>query len=170
MGELTGVGVLEIGYAKHLISLGDAHQPIPPKHAVDHVLLETLLAHGHAGLDELGVDVVAVDGPVLDDAGEDLVLGPRHADEAAAGVLPDGLGDEDACGVEDTELAKGGLGVELDDLGVVSDDGDGAAEGGAGDLVASEVDVSPLHGVELRLAVVSVVEELPLRCYREVRH
>ena len=78
-------------------------------------------------------------------------------------MAPDGVGEGVAGGGEEAELAEGGLGVELDDLRVVADDGDGAAEGGGGDLVAGEVHVFPPHWVELRLAVVAVVEELPLR-------
>lgn len=80
-------------------------------------------------------------------------------------MAPHGVGEEVAGGGEEAELAEGGLGVKLDDLGVVTDDGDGAAEGSGGDLVACEVDVLPPHWVELGLAVVAVVEELPLRGY-----
>lgn len=117
------------------------------------------------------MDGVTVNGAVLDDADEGLVVGPGEANEAAARVLPDGVGEEEAGGVEDAELAEGGLSVELDDLGVVADEGDGTAEGGAGDLVAAQVDVLPPHRlVELGLAVVPVAQELPLRGHRHVRH
>lgn len=68
----------------------------------------------------------------------------------------------DAGGVEDAEFAEGGFGVELDDLGVVADDGDWAAEGSAGDFVASEIDVLPLELIELGFTViVFVAEKLP---------
>lgn len=170
VGELAGLGVLEIGDAKQLVGLGGADDAVAPEDAVDDILLEALLAHGDAGLQGLGVDVVSVNGAVLDDAGQGLVVGPGHADQPAAGVLPDGLGELDAGAVEDAELAEGGLGVELDDLRVVSDDGDRPAEGRAGDLVPAEVDVLPAHTVELGLAVVTVVEELPLGGDRDVRH
>lgn len=116
------------------------------------------------------MDVVAVDSAVLDDAQERLVVGPGHSDEAAAGVAPDGVGDGAAGGREEAEFAEGGLGVELDDLGVVSDDGDRASEGSDGDLGAGEVDVLPRHRVELGLAVVAVVEELPLRGDGDIGH
>lgn len=82
------------------------------------------------------MDVVAVNGAVLSNADQRLVVGPGHSDETAARVLPDSFGDLDAGGVEDSELPEGGLGVELDDLGVVADYGDGPAEGGTSDLVA----------------------------------
>lgn len=79
-------------------------------------------------------------------------------------MVPGDGGEGDAGGVEDEELAAGGLGVELDDLRIVADGGDGAAEGGACDAEAREVHAgAPLEGVELGLAVVAVVEELPLR-------
>lgn len=85
-------------------------------------------------------------------------------------MLPHGLRDQDAGRVENPELAERGLGVQLDDLRVVPDHGDGAAEGGAGDLVAAEVNVLPTHLVELGLAVVAVVQEQPLRRDGYVRH
>lgn len=116
------------------------------------------------------MDVVAVDCAVLDDADQGLVLGPGHADQASAGVFPDGFGDEDAGRVENAELSEGGFGVELDDLGVVADDGYRTAERGAGDFVAAQVDVFPSHLVELGLTVVPVVDELPLRGHRNVGH
>lgn len=68
------------------------------------------------------------------------------------------------------ELAAGGLGVELHDLGIVADGRDRAAKGGAGHAVAGEVHAAPLHGVDLKLAVVAVVEELPLRRDSDGRH
>lgn len=170
IGQFGRIRILEIREAEQLVRFRDADQSVAPEDAVDDVLLEALLPHGDIGLEELGVEIVAVDGAVLDDAGEGLVVGPGHADEAAAGVLPDGLGEEDAGGVKDAELAEGGLGVELDDLGVVADDGDRTAERSAGDSVAAEVHVAPAHSVELGLAVVPVVEELPLGGDRDVRH
>lgn len=170
IGQLRGLRVLEIGDAEQLIGFRDADQSVAPEDAVDDVLLEALLPHGDVGFEELGMDVVAVDGTVLDDAGEGLVVGPGHGDEAAAGVLPDGLGEEDAGGVEDAELAEGGLRVKLDDLRVVADDGDRAAERSAGDSVAAQVHVEPPHSVELGLPVVPVIEKLPLRGDRDVRH
>lgn len=109
------------------------------------------------------MNVVPIDRAVLDDADKGLIIHPRHANEASAGVFPDGLSDLDARGVEDAEFAEGGFGVELDDLGIVADHGDWTTEGCAGDLVAAEVDVFPLHLVELGLTIVAVVEELPLR-------
>lgn len=153
-----------------MIRLGDTHQSIAPKHAINNVLLETLLPHGNAGLQKLGVDVVPESRAVLHEADERLVVGPRHADQPPPGVLPHGLRDQDARGVENPELPERGLGVQLDDLRVVPDHGDGAAEGGAGDLVAAEVDVPPPHRVQLGLAVVAVVEEQPLRRDGHVRH
>lgn len=153
-----------------MIRVSDTHQSIAPKYAVNKVLLETLLPHRNVGLQKLGMDIVPEDRAVLHEADQRLVVGPRHADQPAPGVLPHGLRDQDAGGVENPELAEGGLGVELDDLGVVADHGDGAAEGGAGDLVAAEVDVLPPHRVELGLAVVAVVEEQPLRRDGHVRH
>jgi len=60
--------------------------------------------------------------------------------------------------------------VELDDLGVVSDDGNRPAEWRDSDLGAGEVDVLPRHRVELGLAVVAVVEELPLRGDGDIGH
>lgn len=116
------------------------------------------------------MDVVAVNGAVLDDAEESEVVGPRHCDEATAGVAPDGVGEGAAGGGEEAELAEGGFGLELDDLGVVADDGDRTAERRGGDLSAGEVDVLPGERRELGLTVVAVVEELPLRRYRNVRH
>ena len=62
------------------------------------------------------MDVVAVNGAVLDDAEKSLIVGPGHADEAAAGVAPYGVGEGAAGGGEEAELAESGLGVELDDL------------------------------------------------------
>lgn len=67
-----------------MVRFRDADQSVAPEDAVDDVLLEALLPHGDIGLEELGVEIVAVDGAVLDDAGEGLVVGPGHADEAAA--------------------------------------------------------------------------------------
>lgn len=64
----------------------------------------------------------------------------------------------------------GRFAAELDDLGVVADDGDWATEGGAGDLVAAELHVLPAHVIDLGLTVVPVVEELPLRGNRDIRH
>lgn len=75
----------------------------------------------------------------------------------------------DAGGIEDSELSKSRFSVELDDLGIVSNDGDWTAIRGASKLVAIKVDVFPFHGVDLWFAVVAVVEELPLRCDRHRR-
>lgn len=99
-----------------------------------------------------------------------MVVGPGHADQSAAGVFPDGLGELDTSTVEDAELAEGRFGMELDDLGVVADDGDWATVGRAGNLVAVEVDVLPAHSVKLGLTIITVVEELPLGGDRDVRH
>lgn len=85
-------------------------------------------------------------------------------------MAPDGVGEGAARGREEAELAEGGLGMELDDLGVVADDGDRAAEGRNGNLGAGEVDVLPRHRVELGLAVVAVVEELPFRGDGDIGH
>lgn len=85
-------------------------------------------------------------------------------------MAPDGVGEGAARGGEEAELTEGGLSVELHDLGVVADDGDGAAEGRGGDLGPGEVHVLPRHRVELWLAVVAVVEELPLRRDGDVGH
>lgn len=104
------------------------------------------------------MNIVPKNGAVLNYADESLIVSPRHADEAAARVFPDGFGGLDAGGVEDSEFSEGGFGVELDDLGVVTDDGNWAAEGGTGNLVSTEVDVLPLHWVDFRLPVVPVVE------------
>lgn len=65
-----------------------------------------------------------------------MVFGPRHADQASAGVFPYGFGDESAGGSEDAEFAEGRFGIELDDLGIVADHGNWTAEGRAGDFVA----------------------------------
>lgn len=83
------------------------------------------------------MDRVAVNGAVLDDADECLVVSPREPDQSAAGVLPDSVSDRVACRIEDAELAEGGLCIELDDLGVVADESDGTAKWRAGDLVAA---------------------------------
>lgn len=85
-------------------------------------------------------------------------------------MFPDCLAEEMSSGTEDAELPLGRFAAELDDLGIVSDDGDGAAEGCAGDLVAVELYVLPAHSVDFGLTVVAVVEELPLRGNRDVRH
>ena len=95
------------------------------------------------------------------------MIRPGHAYQAASGIFPGSGGEEIARGGENAEAAAGRLGPELDDLGVVADRGDRAAEGGAGDAVAAEVEASadrgPAHGVEEQLAVETVVEELPFR-------
>lgn len=111
------------------------------------------------------MNVVTVDGAVLGDGNKGLGIGPGEADEAAAGVAPDGFGDLVAGGGEESEFAEGGFGVELDDFGVVADEGNGAAKGGAGDFVTGQVDVFPGEGVELGFAVVGVVQMLPFRGY-----
>lgn len=68
IGQSHRIRVLEIRDAEQLILFRDAHQPVPPEHAIRHVLLEALFAEGDVGFDEVGVDVVAVNGAVLDDA------------------------------------------------------------------------------------------------------
>lgn len=140
--------ILEVGDAEDQEPLGDAHHAVPPKDAIHDALLETFFPHGELGGAELGVDVIAVDGAVLDNADEDLIIGPGHADKAAAWAVPDGGGEGATGGVEDEELAAGGLGVELDNLGIVADGRDGAAKGCSGDTVAGEVDAAPLHRVD----------------------
>lgn len=91
-----------------------------------------------------------------------MIVGPREPYETAAGVPPHGFRDLDTGGVEDSEFSEGGFGVELDDLGVVADDRDWAAEGGAGEFVAAQINVFPFHGVESRFPVVAVAEREPL--------
>nr|POE72593.1 isoform 2 of putative f-box protein [Quercus suber] len=55
------------------------------------------------------------------------------------------------------------LGVELDDLGIVVDESDRTTEWGAGEFVAVEIDVPPLHRVvEFRFSEITVAEKLPL--------
>lgn len=81
------------------------------------------------------MDIVPVDSTILSNADQRLVVCPGHADEAAARVLPDGFSYGDTGGVEYAELADGGFGVELDDLVVIADNGNGAAEGGTSNLV-----------------------------------
>lgn len=80
-------------------------------------------------------------------------------------MFPHGFRDLDAGGVEDAKFTEGGFGVELYDLGIVSDHGDWTTEWSTGDLVAAEIDVFPLHLVDFGLTVVVGVEELPLRGY-----
>ena len=104
------------------------------------------------------MNIVPENGAVLNHADESLIVRPRHADEAAARMFPDGLGDLDASRVENPEFPEGGFGVELDDLGVITDDGNWAAEGSSGNLISIEVDVLPLHWIDFRLPVVPVVE------------
>lgn len=172
VGELARPGVLEVGDAEDLVAFGDGDDAVAPEDAFGDALLEALLAEGDWGADELGADVVAVEGAVLDEAVEEEVVGPGHADEAAAGAVPGGGGEWVAGGGEDEELAARGLGEELDDLGVVADGGHGAAEWRAGDAVAGEVHpgTAPLEAVELRLPVEAVVELLPLRRDGDGRH
>jgi len=68
-------------------------------------------------------------------------------------------------GGKETKLPKSGLAVKLDDFGIVADHGERAAEGSGGDFVPSKVDVFPSHWIEFGFTIVTVVEELPLRCY-----
>lgn len=96
VGELARLRVLEVRDAKDLAVLGEANHAVPPENALNDALLEALLAHGELSCGELRTEVVAVDGAVLDDADEGLVVGPGHADEATAGAVPDGGGEEDA--------------------------------------------------------------------------
>lgn len=85
-------------------------------------------------------------------------------------MLPDGFGDEDTSGVEYAEFTERRFGVELDDLGVVADDGDRATEWGAGHLVAAQVHMFPPHLVYLQFPIETVAEKLPLRRNGDVRH
>lgn len=55
--------------------------------------------------------------------------------------------------------------MKLYDFGIVADHGEWTTEGSSGDFVPSEVDVFPSHWIEFGFTVVTVVEELPLRCY-----
>nr|POE54848.1 hypothetical protein CFP56_42019 [Quercus suber] len=66
-------------------------------------------------------------------------------DQATAGVLPNDVGERNADGVEELELSKCGLGVKLDDLGIVAAESDRTAKWGVGDFIAAEIDVPPLH-------------------------
>lgn len=116
------------------------------------------------------MNIVPKNGAVLNHADESLIVSPRHANEAAARVFPDGLGDLDASRIENSEFPEGGFGVKLDDLRVITDDGNWAAKGGSGNLVSTEIDVLPLHWINFRLPVVPVVEQLPFRCHRDVSH
>lgn len=55
------------------------------------------------------MDVIAVNGAVLDYAGQGLIVSPGHADESATGVLPYGLGELDSGRVENAKLAECGF-------------------------------------------------------------
>lgn len=117
------------------------------------------------------MNVVAINGAVLNDTDQSMIVAPRQADQATAGVLPNDVGERNAGGVEEAELSQCGLGVELDDLGIVADESDRTAEWRAGDFVAAEIDVPPLHRVvEFRFPVVTVAEKLPLGGHRHVGH
>lgn len=162
ISKLARDRILEIGNAEDLEPLGNAHHAVAPENALDNSLLEALLSQGELRSAELGVDIVRVDGAILDDTDEYLIVGPGHSNKAAAGAVPYGGGEGATGSVEDEEFAASGLGVELNDLGVVADSSDGATEGGGGNAVAGEVDATPLHGVDGKLAVEPVVQELPL--------
>ena len=74
-----------------------------------------------------------------------MILTPRQTDQATAGVLPNDVGERNTDGVERPKLSECGLGVELDDLGIVAAESDGTIEWGVGDFVVAEIDVPPLH-------------------------
>ena len=74
-----------------------------------------------------------------------MIVTPRQTDQATVGVLPNDVGERNADGVKGPELLECGLGVELDDLGIVAAESDRTAEWGVGDFVAAEIDVPPLH-------------------------
>ena len=74
-----------------------------------------------------------------------MILTQRQTDQATVRVLPNEVGERNANGVEGPELLECGLGVELDDLGIVVAESDRTAEWGVGDFVAAEIDVPPLH-------------------------
>lgn len=67
-GQLANLHRRKIRHAEVPIRLRHANDAVPPEHALHHVLLEALFPHGRVRLDELRVDVVAVDGAILDDA------------------------------------------------------------------------------------------------------
>nr|POE46158.1 hypothetical protein CFP56_68618 [Quercus suber] len=73
------------------------------------------------------------------------VLHAAVIDQATIGVLANDVGERNADGVEEPELSECGLGVELDDLGIVAAESDQTAEWGVGDFVVAEIDVPPLH-------------------------
>lgn len=85
-------------------------------------------------------------------------------------MFPDGFGDENAGGVEDTEFTQGGFRVELDDLGIIADDGNWTAEWGAGHLVAAQIHVFPLHLVYLQFSIEAIQQHLPFRRDGDIRH
>ena len=74
-----------------------------------------------------------------------MIVTPRQTDQATAGVLPNDVGERNIDGVERPKLSGCGLGVELDDLGIVAAESDQTAEWGVDDFVATEIDVPPLH-------------------------
>ena len=74
-----------------------------------------------------------------------MIVTPRQTDQATTWVLQNDIGERNADGVEGPELLECGLGVELDDLGIVAAESDRTAEWGVGDFVATEIDVPPLH-------------------------
>lgn len=170
ISKLARDRILEIGDAEDLEPLRNAHHAVAPENALDNALLETLLSQGELRSAELGVDIVRIDGTILDDTNEYLIVGPGHSNEAPSGAVPYGGGEGAAGGVEDKEFAASGLGVELNDLGVVADGSDGSTERGSRDAVAGEVDATPLHGVDGELAVEAVVQELPLPGDGDGRH
>ena len=74
-----------------------------------------------------------------------MIVTPRQTNQATVGVLLNDVGERNADGVEGLELSKCGLGVELDDFGIVATESDRATEWGVGNFVAAEIDVPPLH-------------------------
>ena len=81
----------------------------------------------------------------LNDTDQSMIVTPRQTDQATTWVLQNDIGERNADGVEGPELLECGLGVELDDLGIVAAESDRTAEWGVGDFVAAEIDVPPLH-------------------------
>ena len=74
-----------------------------------------------------------------------MIVTPRQTNQATVGVLLNDVGERNADGVEGSELSECGLGVELDDHGIVAAESDRTAEWGVGDFVAVEIDVPPLY-------------------------
>ncbi|KAL0001212.1 hypothetical protein SO802_014993 [Lithocarpus litseifolius] len=74
-----------------------------------------------------------------------MIVTPRQTNQANAGVLPNNIGERNADGVEEPELAEYELRVELDNLGIVATESDRTTEWAAVNFVAAEIDVPPLH-------------------------